>query len=559
MKIAIIVLSAVLSVFFLLPTFLSKESKWQAYLPNTSLNLGLDLRGGIHVVLGVDIRKALDVELDQLGERLRSDLQREEIVGVKVQRATGDRALWVELRDSQQSKNLERILRENFYQVLILGGWESASIARVRLDPTHSENIAKMSLEQAREIIRNRVDEFGVAEPIIQIEGQDRILVQLPGIEDPQRAIDLIGKTALLEYKIVDETLGADQLFALVEGARAEAGFTNNFTRDQLDQLNRVLKSKLPAETEISFTKEKIGRDQVNIVPYLLRARTVLTGQALDDARVSSDPTTQRPQVSLRFSRSGAETFEQITGENVGARLAILLDGIVISAPVIRERIPAISQGATISLGMGDRQSLFKEARDLALILRSGALPAPVEVLENRTVGASLGQDSIESGSWAGLFAALFILLFMLIYYRAGGLVADIMVLLNVSMLLAIMGFFQATLTMPGIAGIVLTVGMAVDANVIIFERIREELRTGKKVRAAVDAGFEAAHKAILDANLTTVIAGVVLFNFGSGPIRGFAVTLLIGIVCSYITAFWFSRWIYSWYLDKRAVERLAI
>jgi len=416
-----------------------------------------------------------------------------------------------------------------------------------------------MSLEQAREIIRNRVDEFGVAEPIIQIEGDDRILVQLPGIEDPQRAIDLIGKTALLEYKVVDETLGVQELSELVEGVRAQVGFTNNFNQDQLNRLNAALKPKLPADTELSFEKESLGRDQVNIQPYLLRAKTVLTGQALEDARVTTDATSQRPQVSLRFSRPGAESFEQITGENVGSRLAILLDGIVISAPVIREKIPAISQGATISLGLGDRQSVFNEARDLALILRSGALPAPVEILENRTVGASLGQDSIDKGSFAGIVAAIFVLLFMLIYYRMGGVVADLMVMMNIAMLLAIMGFFQATLTLPGIAGIVLTVGMAVDANVIIFERIREELRSGKKVRAAVDAGFEAAHKAILDANLTTVIAGIVLFNFGSGPIRGFAITLLIGIICSYITAFWFSRWIYGWYLDKRAVERLAI
>ncbi|MGA0164194.1 MAG: protein translocase subunit SecD [Bdellovibrionota bacterium] len=559
MKIWVILLSAVLSVFFLLPSFLPKDSKLQAYLPNTALNLGLDLRGGIHVVLGVDIRKALDVEIDQLGDRLDSDLKRDEILGASVKRAPGERALLVNLRDAPQSKDLQRILKDNFYQVLMLSGCESETQALVRLDPTHSENIARMSLEQAREIIRNRVDEFGVAEPIIQIEGDDRILVQLPGIEDPQRAIDLIGKTALLEYKVVDETLGVQELSELVEGVRAEVGFTNNFNQDQLNRLNAALRSKLPADTEISFEKESLGRDQVNIQPYLLRAKTVLTGQALEDARVTTDATSQRPQVSLRFSRPGAESFEQITGENVGSRLAILLDGIVISAPVIREKIPAISQGATISLGLGDRQSVFNEARDLALILRSGALPAPVEILENRTVGASLGQDSIDKGSFAGIVAAIFVLLFMLIYYRMGGVVADLMVMMNIAMLLAIMGFFQATLTLPGIAGIVLTVGMAVDANVIIFERIREELRSGKKVRAAVDAGFEAAHKAILDANLTTVIAGIVLFNFGSGPIRGFAITLLIGIICSYITAFWFSRWIYGWYLDKRAVERLAI
>lgn len=559
MKIGVVLGTVLLSVFFLLPSIIPAGSPLQNYLIGNRLNLGLDLRGGIHVVLGVDVRKALELERDQLSERLKHSIEAEELRGVEVRSLTGDRNIRVRLQDAQQSSALQKILKDEFYQVLMLSSWEDSRTALLKMDPTHAENIAKMSLEQAREIIQNRVDEFGVAEPIIQFEGSDRILVQLPGLEDPERAVSLIGKTALLEYKVVYEDFSLAQLDQLIESARAEAGFTNNFTKAQLDKLNEILKPQLPEGTEVSFEKEVIGKGEVNIIPYLLESRTVLTGQALEDARVTSDPTTQRPQVSLTFNSHGAQLFEKITEENVGKRLAILLDGIVISAPVIRERIPAISRGATISLGQGNRQQLFEQAKDLALVLRSGALPAPVEILENRTVGASLGEDSIQKGMLSGLIAIVFVVLFMFVYYRLSGLVADFMVITNVLILLAIMAFFQATLTLPGIAGIVLTIGMAVDANVIIFERIREELRLKKKIRAAVEAGFDAAHSAILDANITTVIAGVVLYNFGSGPIRGFAVTLLIGIISSYITAVWFSRWIYEWVLNRRTVEKLSI
>jgi protein-export membrane protein SecD len=275
--------------------------------------------------------------------------------------------------------------------------------------------------------------------------------------------------------------------------------------------------------------------------------------------RVSSDPQTQKPQVSLRFSKLGADSFEKITEANVGKQLAILLDGVVVSAPVIREKIPAVSAGATISLGVGNRQRLHEEARDLALVLRSGALPAPVEILENRTVGASLGEDSIRKGTMAGLLGALLVILFMLGYYRWSGFLANVCLVINIVMLLAIMALFQATLTLPGIAGIVLTIGMAVDSNVIIIERLRDELRLGRKVRAALEMGYDGAHRALFDSNLTTIIAGVVLYNFGTGPIRGFAVTLIVGLVCNYIAAVWFSRWIYEWYFDKHPTAHLSV
>lgn len=561
MKIWAVIGACVVSVFLLLPTILGENSSLSHYLLGKRVSLGLDLQGGIHIVLGVDIAKALEVEADHLTTQLQNRLDDEGIAGVQVAPSADSKEIIVKLKDAQQDESLKKVLSESFYKILSLYTWENATEARLRLDPSHQENIQRMSLEQAREIIRNRVDEFGVAEPIIQIEGSDRILVQLPGVSDPGRAIQLIGKTALLEYKIVEDTMDAVQLSSLVEEVRSSVGFTNNFTSAQLKALNEALKSKLPEGTEISFEKQTDPRGgDTTITPYLLRARTALTGQALDDARVTTNATNQQPQVSLTLNKSGAEEFEVITEENVGKRMAILLDGVVISAPYIREKIPAISRGAVISLGEGNRKSLMTEARDLSLVLRSGALPAPVEILENRTVGASLGQDSIDKGKFAGMLGLIAVILFMLFYYRASGFVADLTVTINIFMVLAIMALFQATLTLPGIAGIVLTIGMAVDANVIVFERIREELRSGnKRVRAAVESGYEAAHSAILDANVTTAIAGLVLFNFGSGPIKGFAVTLLIGIACSYITAFWFSRWILEWYLDRRTVTKLSI
>lgn len=561
MKIWAVIGACVVSVFLLLPTILGENSSLSQYLLGKRVNLGLDLQGGIHIVLGVDIAKALEVEADHLTSQLQNRLDDEAVAGVQVVPSADSKEIIVKLKDAQQDESLKKVLSESFYKILSLHSWENATEARLRLDPSHQENIQRMSLEQAREIIRNRVDEFGVAEPIIQIEGSDRILVQLPGVSDPGRAIQLIGKTALLEYKIVEESMDAVQLSSLVEEVRSSVGFTNNFTSAQLKALNEALKAKLPSGTEISFEKQTDPRGgDTTIIPYLLRARTALTGQALDDARVTTNATNQQPQVSLTLNKSGAEEFEVITEENVGKRMAILLDGVVISAPYIREKIPAISRGAVISLGEGDRKSLMAEARDLSLVLRSGALPAPVEILENRTVGASLGQDSIDKGKFAGMLGLIAVILFMLLYYRGSGLVADLTVSINIFMLLAIMALFQATLTLPGIAGIVLTIGMAVDANVIVFERIREELRSGnKRVRAAVESGYEAAHSAILDANVTTAIAGLVLFNFGSGPIKGFAVTLLIGIACSYITAFWFSRWIFEWYLDRRTLTKLSI
>ncbi|TVQ79531.1 MAG: protein translocase subunit SecD [Bradymonadales bacterium] len=563
----LIVLFVFLGALYLVaPSFVPEDSPFRSYLPERSLNLGLDLQGGIHVILGVDVQRAVELELDQLAAQLSLQLEAEGIRGFELRRSQQfSDDLILRFASARGLENhldaVRRSIREDFYTVLTQPIQRSERELSVSLEQARRAEIIEQSLEQAREILRNRVDEFGVAEPIIQIEGQDRILVQLPGVQDPDRAIQLIGQTALLEYKLVDDDFSRSELEEISDRYRQEVGIISSFTRDQLDQLNALAQESLPEGRIISFERvvDRRGGD-TRLVPYLLHDEVALTGGAVENARVMTDATTNQPVISLRLTAPGAQIFEEITAANVGRRLAIVLDSAVISAPQIQGRIPAIARAAQITLGTGSRAEMMREARDLALVLRSGALPAPVEILENRTVGASLGQDSIEAGRVAGLLAAIFVLIFMAFYYRAFGVLADVVVALNLLMILGVMSLFQATLTLPGIAGIVLTIGICVDANVIIFERIREELRNEKrKIRTAIEAGYAAAHKAILDANITTAIAAAVLFNFGSGPIRGFAVTLMVGIICGYISAFWFSRWILEWFLEKRAVKRLWI
>jgi len=387
-------------------------------------------------------------------------------------------------------------------------------------------DMKKTTLDQSLETIRNRVDQFGVTEPEIIPQGDDRILIQLPGIKDPKRAIDLIGKTALLEFKLVDEEHSLEDALRgnvpagsiLMKGAR-EGGEKTSGRRDTM---------------------------------YLLKERTLLTGQSLENAQVKISDRFGEPYVAIKFNPQGAKDFDRITGENVNKRLAIILDGAVYSAPVIKERISGGDAQITGSFTMED-------AKDLAIVLRAGSLPAPVKILEQRTVGPSLGQDSIDKGILSTIIGMLLVFVFIVIYYRWSGVVACLALLLNLVLLLGAMALFDATLTLPGIAGIVLTVGMAVDANVLIFERTREELRTGKTPRAAVDAGYTKAFLTIFDSNVTTLIAAVFLFQFGSGPVKGFAVTLTIGLIVSMFTAIFVTRIIFDYFTWTRKIEKLSI
>ena len=420
--------------------------------------------------------------------------------------------------------------------------------------------IEKQSVGRSIEVIRNRIDEFGVTEPEIFSQGSDRIVVQLPGVKDIERAKEIIGKTAKLQFQIVEDQTPLETLNAWIQKAE-EANITyKKGTRFSvyISKLNQFLKKDLPEGHILAFQKiQSPGADTAPMIPYLLEAESELDGDALQDARVQVNPQDNQPYVGLDFKSRGAKLFERLTGENVGRRMAIVLDGNVYSAPQIKDKIAGGS--ASITLGGGSFNKVMKEARDLALVLRAGALPVQLEFEEQRTIGPSLGLDSITKARYASLVGAIIVFLFIFIYYQISGGIAILTLMCNILFVLACLVAFEATLTLPGIAGIALTIGMAVDANIIIYERIREEIRKGLTYYKAVESGFSQAFWTIIDANITTALAGLCLLNFGTGPIRGFAVTLLIGIMATIYSSYFVSKLVFEYYMNSVQGQKLSI
>jgi preprotein translocase subunit SecD len=497
-------------------------SAWFTFPLGQRINLGLDLQGGMHLVLEVEAEKAVDSTTDRLVAEVSEGLAKLSIPGLEVRKVARDQLL-VKFPETGRSDAVTEAMKA--FPSLVPVGGKGGTELTFKLDDQRVQRIMENALDQALETIRNRVDQFGVAEPTIQRQGSRNIVVELPGIKDAARAIELIGKTARLEFRLVDEQQSVDE----------------------------ALKGKIPEGDELLYER-KVNKQtgEVTRAPYLLRKQVLLAGDALTNAEVRLGSQFNEPYVSIEFDREGARRFERITAENVGKRLAIVLDNTVYSAPVIRERIAGGQAQITGSF-------TIEEARDLAIVLRAGALPAPVRIDYESIVGPSLGQDSIRQGLTAGLIGSILVVLFMIIYYRLSGVVANVALALNILILLAGLGYFHATLTLPGIAGIVLTLGMAVDANVLIFERIREEARLGKPPRAAVDAGFARAWSAILDGNVTTLIAAAMLFQFGTGPIKGFAVTLSLGLLANLFTAVFVCKFIFDSVIAFRPVQRLSI
>jgi preprotein translocase subunit SecD len=510
----------VIAFVFLIPSMTQELPVWwSGVLPKDKIHLGLDLQGGVHLILEVEVKKAVESYLERVVEDLKPDLRKSKIRMVDLKRRGID-GVEVTLAPDQEAKDLETLVGTTYPSFKLETGVrdDKGKIYFLSLIEQERTQIFKMAADQALETIRNRVDQFGVTEPDIRPQTGHRLLIQLPGVKDPKRAIDLIGKTARLEFKLVDEE----------------------------NSLEEALKGNVPAGSEIlqeTAVDRKTGRKAT--VPYLLKKRAPLTGESITDARVQLEQMGE-PYVSLSFDSRGARVFERITGDNVGKRLAIVLDDKVYSAPVIRDKISGGKAQITGAFTMDD-------AKDLAIVLRAGALPAPVKILEERTVGPSLGKDSIDQGLKSMLIGGIIILLLVAFYYRFSGLIADATLVLNIPLIMAGLAMFGATLTLPGIAGIILTIGMSVDANVLIFERIREELRMGKPARAAMEAGFARAVVTILDSNITTMIAALVLLQFGTGPVRGFAVTLMIGLVSNVITAVFMARIVFDYlYAYKR-------
>jgi preprotein translocase subunit SecD len=514
------------AILLLLPTATSELPRWLAkVIPSEKIHLGLDLQGGMHLILEVQAEKAVESYVERIKNNLRDDLKEK---GVPVGKLEREKSNQIVLEVSGEKEKWEKILSQRYGMMQELssitldkGIWRVVLV----LDSRQADQIKKNAIDQALETIRNRIDQFGVAEPEITLQGADRILIQLPGIKDPQRAIKVIEQTAFLEFKLLDEEANLDE----------------------------ALKGNVPEGDIILYQRlvdPKTGG--VKKIPYLLKEKTLMTGEVLKDARVALDSQFHEPYVALEFDDIGAKLFEQITGANVKKRLAIILDDNVYSAPVIQERIAG---GRAQITGRFDT----KEASDLAIVLRAGALPAPVKIIEERTVGPSLGQDSIHKGMTSILISGIVVVLFMIFYYRVSGMIADTALILNVILTLATLAIFRATLTLPGIAGLVLSIGMAVDANVLIHERIKEELRWGKTIRAAIDQGYHRAFVTIIDSNLTTLIAGVLLYQFGTGPVKGFAVTLCIGILANIFTAVYITRVVFDFITLRPGIKKLSI
>ena len=422
----------------------------------------------------------------------------------------------------------------------------AASVLRLSFYETRLRDLKKKAVDQSIEVIRSRIDEFGVTEPNISAQGDSRILVQLPGVKDSQKAKDLIKRTAKLEFATVNEDFPPEKIFPLIKEAEEKGGWFLGKGglpyREYIAKLNKTLRGRLPENHILAFEKAPgtLSFQAGGAVPYIIDKNTGLTGANLEDASVGFDPDTNQPETQFRFEPRGRKIFADLTGRIKGKRMAIILDGEVKSAPVVEERIPG--GNTRIRLGSGDYDSLMEEANMIASALRSGALPASLKQLEERTVGPTLGKQSIEKGKTAGLIGLALVMLFMPIYYKSFGLIAAFSLAANILFLLALLSSLSATLTLPGIAGIILTVGMAVDANVIVFERIKEELRKGSGLKLSIREGFQHAFSAILDANITTAIVCAVLMYFGTGPVRGFAVTLFLGVLTSLFTAVFLSR-----------------
>lgn len=516
----------VLSLVYLAPTFVPNlPSWWSTLLPTERIHLGLDLQGGTHLVLEVKVDKAIENSVERIRGELTNLLRERGIAGAAIERQGTQLQLKVPTDGAERVRGL---LKSDFASLAVINTQTSGGTTEFVLTLSKEELRASRdyAVDQSLETIRNRIDQFGVSEPIIQRQGQQDILIQLPGIQDPERAKEIIGKTALLEFKLVDDTVNVEE----------------------------ALRNGPPPGRQILYGYAGKGEGGIGAekVAYVLESRTLMTGEYIVDARVRPSSQLQGPYVELILNSTGARLFEQITAANVKRRLAIVLDNRVYSAPVIQERIGGGRASITGSFDI-------KEARDLAIVLRAGALPAPVEIVEERTVGPSLGQDSIKQGITSFVVGGALVIVFMVAYYKGAGLVAVVAVIFNILFMVAILAGFQAVLTLPGIAGIVLTIGMAVDANVLINERIREELRAGRTVRSAIEAGYEHALPAILDSNVTTFLSGVILFQFGTGPIKGFAVTLCVGILTTVLTAVYLTRIYYDYRILSRKLERISI
>ena len=535
-KIILVLLICLAGVGFTGPNFVAERTAEAIpeWLPRNQISLGLDLQGGSHLLLEVDVDAVVAERMESIEDAIRNEF-RSDRIGYRGLGAHAD-YVSVQIRKPEQFERALELVRGlaapiSFNPLTGLGGGQDLEIQEtgdggieIRLTEAAVSERKSSALDQTIEIIRRRIDQLGTREPTIQRQGQERILVQLPGLQDPERVKTILGKTAKMVFRLVDVTTSASSVRA---GGR------------------------LPPGSQLLESDER-GPDGEPADYYVVRKRVMVSGDKLVDAQASTDSRTGEPVVSFRFDSSGAKQFGKVTQENVNRPFAIVLDNRVISAPVIRE--PILGGAGQISGSF-----TYQEVNDLAVLLRAGALPAPIKILEERTVGPALGADSIAAGKIASIIGFVLVMIFMVVAYGIFGIAADIGLILNLFLIVGALSALQATLTLPGIAGIVLTIGMAVDANVLVFERIREEIRSGKTPFNAMEAGYRRAIGTILDANITTFIAAAILFAMGSGPIKGFSVTLAIGIITSVFTAVFVTRMMLVIWLRRTRPQTLPI
>ena len=500
-----------------------------AYPPKQKINLGLDLRGGMHLLLQVHTEDALRAETDSDLAALLDRAKQQGIANLKAQR-TGDAVFTISGATPEQRDALSELAQRYLPRWDVSRQGEDAMAFTMK--PSDVNIVRNAAVNQAVTTIDNRINQFGVTEPVIQpTTTGHRILVQLPGVDDPERVRRLIKNTAFLEFRVVEFPKGGGGV-----GSREE--ILANFS------------GQLPEDLEILEGDRKENNAVVGKLYYAVQKRRTVTGRDLSNAQPDRGQFGQ-PNVAFTLTPTGSQAFGELTGQNVGKGLAIVLDGRVVSAPVIKSRIT--------DRGSIEGNYSQQEVQDLVTVLKSGALPAGITYLEEHTVGPALGRDSIRDGVRAGVVGTLLVILTMLVYYKLSGVNAVAALVLNVLILFGGMGLFHSTLTLPGIAGIILTIGMAVDANVLVFERIREEMRAGRTVRGAIDQGFDRALTSIIDTHVTTMVSSLLLFQFGTGPIKGFAITLFIGLLASLFTAVFVSRWLFDLVLSRRKVQRLSI
>ncbi len=518
LKGAIILIVLLGALYYAFPTYRAYQSGVDPQTVENKVNLGLDLQGGMYLDIEIKADDAVKEILRRTAEELEDIMIDEQVDFVEV-RQTSD-SLIVEM-ESGRKVQLDQAPYDRY--LVQFEKSDQGDLTFLKLKSEEAELIRKNAVSQALEVLRNRIDSLGISEPSLQKQGVDNIVIQLPGLKDRDRAIELIGPQAVLQFQLVN----------------------NNATPESYNRLTEVIKYE-----EIW---DKVTNKLISKRPYVLEKKILMTGEFIRDARVRIDSQDNRPYVSLSFDSIGADKFAKITRRNVGRNMAIVLDDKVQSAPVIRE---AITGGEASISG----QFTVEDADTLKIVLRSGSLPAPIEIREERTVGASLGEDSVNQGLNSLMIGSVLVLVFMLIYYRLAGVFAAVALIFNVILIISVLGAFGATLTLPGMAGIVLTIGMAVDANVLIFQRIREEIKRTENPRAAIQEGFGKAFRTILDANITTLFAALALLQFGTGPIKGFAVTLSIGIIASMFTAIMVTRFFFDFvYLRRTKLRSLSI